>query len=163
MPIKQVVINASPLITLFRSQQDDLLPQLFDKIYVPDAVWNEVVLSGKQDIAAQKLPTRDWYTKLPPVTTDTDIQLWNLGAGESEVMHHTRQMALDRAIVDDQAARRCCRSLEIRTLGTCGVLVVAKRRGIIPELQPAIQKLRDAGLWLSDTLVHSLLLQAGEI
>ena len=66
---------------------------------------------------------------------------------------------MDRAIVDDLAARRCCKSLDIRSLGTCGVLVLAKRRGLISDLQPTIQKLKDAGLWLSDRLVASLLEQ----
>ncbi len=64
MPIKRVVINASPLITLFASQQDYLLPELFDEIYVPDVVWNEVVHSGKEDIAAQQIPSRDWLIRL---------------------------------------------------------------------------------------------------
>ena len=36
-----------------------------------------------------------------------------------------------RAMVDDQAARRCARTLGIRTLGTGGMLVLAKRRGLI--------------------------------
>jgi len=157
MPIKRVVINASPLITLFSSQQEYLLPDLFDEIYVPDAVWNEVVLSEKADRAAQEVPQQAWLTKLPADAVDLDIQIWNLGAGESEVMHHTRKLNSDRAIVDDLAARRCCKNLDIRSLGTCGVLVLAKRRGVITELQPAIQKLRDAGLWLSDGLVASLL------
>jgi len=160
MPIKRVVIDASPLITLFSSQLNHLLPKLFDEIYVPDAVWNEVVLSGKDDMASQQLPHVDWLIKLPAVTVDLDIQRWNLGAGESEVMHHSRKLETDRSIVDDLAARRCCKSLSIRSLGTCGVLVVAKRRGLITDLQPAIQKLRDAGLWLSDRLVASLLDQA---
>ncbi len=149
MPINRVVINASPLITLFASQQDYLLPELFDEIYVPDAVWNEVVVAGKGDSAAQKIPGIDWLIKLPSVAVDLDIQRWNLGAGESEVTHHSRKLETDRAIVDDFAARRCCKSLAIRSLGTCGVLVVAKRRGLIPDLEPAIQKLRDVGLWIS--------------
>jgi len=125
MPIKRVVIDASPLITLFSSQLNHLLPKLFDEIYVPDAVWNEVVLSGKDDMASQQLPHVDWLIKLPAVTVDLDIQRWNLGAGESEVMHHSRKLETDRSIVDDLAARRCCKSLSIRSLGTCGVLVVA--------------------------------------
>jgi predicted nucleic acid-binding protein len=48
---KRVVINASPLITLCRSQLHVLLPQLFDAVYVPDAVWQEVVNGGKDDAA----------------------------------------------------------------------------------------------------------------
>ncbi len=39
MRIDAVVVNASPLITLFRSGQSDLLPSLFNRIVVPEPVW----------------------------------------------------------------------------------------------------------------------------
>jgi len=65
--IKRVVINSSPLITLCRSQLHTLLPQLFEAVYVPDAVWQEVVNGGKDDAAARIVPTLDWLQRLPPV------------------------------------------------------------------------------------------------
>jgi len=46
MRIDAVVVNASPLIALFRSGQADLLPRLFKRIVVPDAVWSEVLAGG---------------------------------------------------------------------------------------------------------------------
>ncbi len=49
MPIEAVVVNASPLITLFRSGQADLLPRLFKRIVVPQAVWQEVVQDAWDD------------------------------------------------------------------------------------------------------------------
>jgi predicted nucleic acid-binding protein len=42
MRIDAAVVNASPLISLFRSGQASLLPRLFDRIVVPEAVWQEV-------------------------------------------------------------------------------------------------------------------------
>ncbi|WP_334765052.1 DUF3368 domain-containing protein [Nostoc sp.] len=60
------------------------------------------------------------------------------------------------AIVDDRAAQRCGQALGITTIGTGGLLILAKRRGLIPSISPGIQALRDAGLWLSDTLVNLL-------
>ena len=53
MPIDRVVINASPLITLFRS---GLLPQVFPELLVPEPVWNEVVSQTYDDPAARRLP-----------------------------------------------------------------------------------------------------------
>jgi predicted nucleic acid-binding protein len=52
MSIDRVVINASPLITLFRSAQAHLLPELFPRIIVPETVWQEVT-SEKDDAAAR--------------------------------------------------------------------------------------------------------------
>ena len=43
MPLDRVVVNASPLLVLFKSGQAELLPQLFGEILVPQAVWNEVM------------------------------------------------------------------------------------------------------------------------
>lgn len=48
MRIDAVVINASPLITLFRSGQAGLLPRLFTHIVVPKAVWKEVVIDERE-------------------------------------------------------------------------------------------------------------------
>lgn len=66
------------------------------------------------------------------------------------------------AIVDDDYARRCARGLGVGTLGTCGVLVLAKRRGVIDAVEPALYALKDAGLWLSPTLIRAVLSEAGE-
>jgi predicted nucleic acid-binding protein len=52
--------------------------------------------------------------------------------------------------------------LSITTIGTGGLLVLAKRRGIISSISPGIQALQNAGLWLSETVVNLLKQQAGE-
>ena len=55
MRIDAIVLNASPLITLFRSGQADLLPLLFKHIVVPEAVWQEVMMGEREDAAAREL------------------------------------------------------------------------------------------------------------
>ncbi|QTR48033.1 DUF3368 domain-containing protein [Thiothrix litoralis] len=124
-------------------------------------MWQEVVNGGKDDAAACIVPTLDWLQRLPPVDVALDIQRWNLGAGESAVMHHARELAADRAILDDAAARRCARSINIAMTGTCGVIVLAKRRGLLPKAEPAFRQLQAAGLWLSEELIAALLQEAG--
>lgn len=44
MRIERVVINASPLIILFRGHLESLLPGLFGEIGTPDAVWSDDVV-----------------------------------------------------------------------------------------------------------------------
>jgi predicted nucleic acid-binding protein len=60
MGIDTVVVNASPLTTLFRSAQADLLARLFARIMVPEAVWTEVVVDGWDDKAARELSAQPW-------------------------------------------------------------------------------------------------------
>ena len=161
MLIKQVVIDSSPLIALFKSQQADLLPQLFTNILIPEAVWNEVTAEGKNDVPSQQLPTVNWAQKKETNITP-EIAAWDLGTGESEVLSLALNTPNFAAIIDDRAARRCPRTFGIITIGTGRILILAKQRGIIPLVSPRIQALRDAGLWLSDNLINLLQQQAGE-
>jgi predicted nucleic acid-binding protein len=164
MRIDRVVINASPLITLFRSQQAELLPDLFLDIVVPEAVWIEVqagVQDEPTDTAARELPRSSWVTR-STVDISPRIVAWNLGAGESAVLSFALDHPGYRAVIDDRAARRCARTLGIRHLGTGGMLVLAKRRGLINSVGERLRRLKEAGLWLSDDLIALLLREAGE-
>ncbi|NJM76957.1 MAG: DUF3368 domain-containing protein [Acaryochloridaceae cyanobacterium RU_4_10] len=161
MPIEKVVVNASPLITLYKSQLADLLPQLFGQIQVPPAVWQEVTAS-KDDVAAQTLPQSTWVVQAEAIVLHPLVSAWDLGAGESEVLSYALLHPKHTAIIDDAAARRCAISLNIPTLGTGGIIVLAKRRGLISSVIEPIQALRNAGLWLSGDLVNILKRQAGE-
>jgi predicted nucleic acid-binding protein len=162
MRIDRVVVNASPLITLFKSSQAELLPALFKTVFVPDAVWHEVVTAPHEDEATRGLSAATWVSRLEPLPLDPLVLAWDAGPGETEVLSYARANPDVRAIVDDDYARRCARSLGVRTLGTCGVLVLAKRRGVITAVEPGLRALTDAGLWLSPTLIRAVLAEADE-
>jgi len=61
MQIEKVVVNASPLILLSKSDLEELLPKLFKEIIIPEAVWNEVSLGD--DIAWQKIQKANWLKR----------------------------------------------------------------------------------------------------
>ncbi len=158
--IEKVVINASPLILLFKSGLADLLPQMFSEIIVPDAVWSEV-LADKSDVAATQLPSVTWVNRIT-VEISPEVLIWNLGDGESEVLSYAVKETEYRAMIDDRAARRCAQTFGIKTLGTGGALVLAKKRGLISSVNDELKKVQDVGLWLSDEIVVLLREQAGE-
>lgn len=139
MRIEQVVINASPLITLFRVGLHPLLSQLFTDLVVPDAVWDEVVSGAHDDPATRGLPLAPWVRRVQPAI-DPQVTAWNLGAGETAVLSFAHDHPAYTAIVDDRAARRCAHTLGIRLLGTAGVLVLAQRRGEIAAGEPALRQ-----------------------
>jgi len=110
MPIDAVVVNASPLIALFRSGQADLLPRLFQRVVVPDAVWDEVIAGGHRDVAAQNLAVQTWALR-DVVPVSQPVSAWNLGAGETSVLSYALAHPPLRAMIDDADARRCARTL----------------------------------------------------
>ena len=161
MPIDRVVVNASPLIALFRSGQAELLGQLWPEVMIPEAVWMEV-LAG-EDAAARGLPVAPWAKQVTVTAVAPTIAAWDLGPGESEVLTFALEHPGYRVIVDDAEARRCARTFGISILGTGGTLILAKRRGLIVSVSESLMALRNAGLWLSDELVLLLKRQAGEV
>lgn len=161
MPTKQVVIDSSPLIVLFNSQLANLLPQLFTTVDVPPTVWKEVT-AYKNDAAARSLSQATWAKQTAAGSIADSVAAWDLGSGESAVISYAIARPNYTAIVDDAAARRCAISLGVPTLGTGGLIVLAKKRGLIASVTEPIESLRNQGLWLSDSLVALLKQQAGE-
>lgn len=161
MQIEKVVVNASPLILLFKSDLEHLLSELFSEIVVPEAVWNEIQRGG--DAASRKLLDNEktWITRRA-IQIPNEILVWNLGDGESEVLSWAFANKDFRAMVDDKAARNCAQTLKIKTLGTGGMLVLAKKHGLIDSVGEALRKLETAGLYISDEVIKLLKHQAGE-
>jgi predicted nucleic acid-binding protein len=154
MPIDRVVVNASPLIILAKTGHAVLLPRLFDSIVLPYDVVNEI--RQTVDDASRLIDTCGWLEQMV-VTVSPDISGWNLGDGETAVLSFALDNPGIRASIDDRAARRCAEALSIPTIGTIGILLLAKRRGLIDSARAAIGEVRSAGLYVSDELVESLL------
>jgi predicted nucleic acid-binding protein len=159
---KTIITDSSPLIILLKSDLEDILPALFDEILVPESVWQEISSGSKTDAAKQKLPLIFWLKRTAATVSNKKIENYNLGKGETEAL----SLALERpeagVILDDFAARKCARDLKIPFIGTGGLLVSAKQKGLIPSVSQALEKVQNEGLWLSDAVTVLLKERAGE-
>lgn len=70
---------------------------------------------------------------------------WDLGQGESAVISFVLENPGFWAVIDDREARRCAMALHCRHTGTLGILVLAKRRGVIPSIREYIERLKEGG------------------
>jgi predicted nucleic acid-binding protein len=162
MPINRVVVNASPIICLFKSGLADLLPALFREVNVPEEVHQEILAKGKGDLAARGLPSADWLKRVGGISIPPQVASWDLGAGESAVISLALRDPEYWAIIDDREARRCALSLQCRYTGTVGVIVLAKKRELIPSIRESLEKLITAGLWLSSDFRDQVCRRFGE-
>ena len=162
MPISRVILNASPLICLFRSGLAGIFSSLFQEIVVPEAVIKEVMAEGKTDFAAKTLVSQSWVRRIADIPFDPRVVAWDLGEGESAVLSFALKNPGFWAVMDDREARRCALSIQCRFIGTLGILLLAKRRGIIPSLRESLDKLQGAGFWLSTSLVNEICQRSGE-
>ena len=67
-----------------------------------------------------------------------------------------------RVLLDDRLARRVALQLGLPVVGTLGVLIAAKRRGLLERVRPGLQRLRASGYFLSDAVFAEALRLAGE-
>ena len=94
---------------------------------------------------------------IPPI-----IASWDLGAGESAVLAYSMLNRTCWSILDDREARRRASSIGCMHTGTVGIMMLAKRQNIIPSVRVCLDKLSDAGLWMSAEFVEEILRSAGE-
>jgi len=161
MPVEKIVLNASPLILLCNSGLVFILPELFTKIVVPDAVWQEIVGGPHVDRAAQMLPGLGWLKK-ESVNSVLDVIRWDLGMGETQVLSFAIKHSDYTPVLDDMLAKKCARSLGVQTMGTGTVLILAKERGLIESVEQSLRKLQNVGLWISEPIIQLLKHRAGE-
>jgi predicted nucleic acid-binding protein len=50
----------------------------------------------------------------------------------------------------------------LNVIGTCGLLLQAKRRDLVAEVRPLVEELSDSGYYLSESLIEAVCRLAGE-
>jgi predicted nucleic acid-binding protein len=162
MPINRVIVNASPLICLNKSGLIELLPGLFKEVVVPEEVCREILAKGKENLSGQEIFSAGWLKRIETIAIAPQVASWDLGQGESAVLSFAFSNPEYWAIIDDREARRCAQSLHCRFTGTVGIIALAKRRGIITSIRISLEKLRNAGLWMSADLREQVCRKFGE-
>ena len=87
---------------------------------------------------------------------------WDLGAGESAVISLASANPVSIAVLDDLAARRCAQAIDLKIIGTLGLVLMAKRAGIISSATDALRRIVAAGLFISPHHLEAIRRQAGE-
>ena len=146
--MKPAVLNASPVIVLARAGYLDLVPKLVSSPVIPRAVATEISAGGADDPAATFLGQPSWLTVVDLNPALSPLAIWRLGQGESEVLEYARRNPGTVAILDDRAARRSATALNIPIVGTLGLLLAAKRSGLIESIDNAIDRVRSCGLFV---------------
>jgi uncharacterized protein len=147
-----VVADASLLIGLDRAGHIEILPALFPYLVAPPAV-----------IAEFGMPAV-WLRQVPVEDSREADRLWrcSFGAGESEVLAVALAHPGSTILMDEKRGRRIATGRGIRVIGTAGVLLVAKRQGVIPEVRTVLDELVRTGFRLSESLYLGKLERAGE-
>ncbi len=157
-----VVSNTTPLIGLATIQRFDLLQQLFGKLYIPQAVYDEAVTAGREEGGAKReVSTADWIeTVAVKDRSAVEALLDELDLGEAETIVLARELRAEWVLMDEKKGRRKVTELGLNKIGTVGILLKAKQVGLIAEIRPELDRLRTEGFSLSQRVIDAVLRQA---
>lgn len=158
-----IVADSSPLIALAIIQQLDLLPQLYQQVLIPPAVWEEVTIKGVGLPGAQAVSQVTWLTIQTPELGILEPLLILVDRGEAEAIALAQAIPNSTVLLDDAQARRVAERLTLRRIGTLGILRRAKKAGLITALQPYIQTLQANGIYIRRSLIEAVLQDVGEL
>jgi uncharacterized protein len=85
----------------------------------------------------------------------------SVDAGEAEAIVLARELGL-KVILDDLRARRLALRFGLEVIGTLGILVRAKKQGILDGLEPMLNQLEGVGFHMTRELKEEALRQAFE-
>lgn len=158
-----VISDSSCLIGVAKICQLDTLKRLFGEIYIPLAVYNEVVEKGAFKKEADQIKDATWIKRynIQDRLAKQILELY-LGSGEAETIILGRELSADYVILDERLAREVASQMGLKVIGLLGILVKAKEKGLISRLKPLIEALRKGRFRISENLEEEILKRVGE-
>lgn len=150
------VSNSTPLIALSKIGKIELLREYFGYIYIPKAVYEEVVVNGGILYGAEEVAKADWII-VEDVGNTLAVESLSmyLDAGESEAIVLAKEKN-GLLIIDDGDGRKAATNMNIDITGTVGVLLKAGMDGKI-DLRESLDELNACGFRLSEKVRNFVL------
>jgi predicted nucleic acid-binding protein len=131
-------------------------------VVVPPAVVDELAEGRALGMNLPDLTLFDWVTVRRPVSELAVPLVTNLGSGETEVLMLGLESAEGVVVLDDGLARRVAEALGLRLKGTLGLLLDAKRAGLISTVGPLLDQLHALRFHVAPHTRTAVLKLAGE-
>lgn len=155
----EVVSNTTPLISLADIGLLWVLNELYGEIRIPEAVMNEII----SDPARSEVSSSGWIKVCPvPESPGKRIYSSRLHAGEVGTIILAETLHADLVLMDDNAAKKTAKYLGMKVTGTLGVIMRAKREGLIDAVEPYIRALIEDGMYISPKIIDYVLTESGE-
>lgn len=151
-----VVANTSPICYLLLIGYVDVLPMLFGRVNIPQAVCNELGEEGAPAVVQTWIAQPPAWLEVQHVVTEHDPTLNRLHQGEREAILLAERLGTDLILLDEKAARQVAAGRGLNVTGLLGILDEAATRGLI-DLPRSVERLQQTTFRASPPLLKSLL------
>lgn len=161
-----IMSDTSPLSNLAIVGCLSLLQQIYNKVIIPQGVAEELRNASDEKKLIAAVFSLDWIEVIPAKNVELISVLRNdhkLDRGEAEAIALALELNADELLIDERLGRREATRLGLPITGVLGILLVAKRRGLISAVQPVMDALiTQAGFRVSSQLYTAVLKAADE-
>ena len=160
MVLPRAVTNAGPLIYLALLNRFSLLQRVINELFIPQAVYSEVVLLGAGQPGANE--TREtveqgWLVRSSVQNRiAVEALLGSLDIGEAEVIISARENGIQQVLLDDRTARSKAKGMGLSVIGTIGILLVAQEVGVEIDIKRDLDLLIQHNFRISQDLYDKL-------
>lgn len=160
----KVICSTSALVYLYRIKALKWLPQMFDQVWVPSDVLEELQRGLFIGLDVPHLFDYDWVRYADPQATLPSAWLsQELNLSDLVTLSLCFEIPDAVALLDDGRARKTGHVAGLTVWGTLQVLLEAKKRGLIKRIAPYVNRLSaEAGMWLTEETRRRILRLAGE-
>jgi len=124
-----IISDSTTVITLLNINKLDILTNLFDKVYLPQRVYQEIVIDEKIELDNDFFITKEIKDK-----ELYSILLKTLDSGEAEAIILAIEMNLS-LIIDERKGRKVAKNLGINIFGFIGLLLLNYKNGYLSKVE----------------------------
>lgn len=142
-----VISDTTPIISLIKANSLDLLKKLYGKVLIPKAVYRELTENTVFAKEAEIIKDIDFLAVVAVENEKSVSVLRNvtgLDAGESESLIMYDEQKADLLLMDEHKGRSVAKQLNVRHIGTVGILLLAYDKEMI--LRDDVKKCLDTML-----------------
>lgn len=155
-----LVADASPLITLTCCDCLHILEKLFGEVKVSAAVHEEVTVKNRA--GSTQLLKYLQEKVVEEESTTLVIEGGSLDRGELSSMILYKKIRANYLLIDEKLGRKIAKLNNIKVVGSLGILIEAKKKGIISSIKPHVEILRASSIYFSSALLDHALKMANE-
>ncbi|GBE36146.1 hypothetical protein BMS3Bbin07_00286 [bacterium BMS3Bbin07] len=158
---KLIVSDATPIISFSRIGKLELFHQIVGEILIPEEVSRELFEYKKADVKSIK---HCKWINVGAVKSKSDVELLmpTLDRGESEVIILSKELKASLVIIDELSARKVAMMLNLPLIGTVGLLIAARKKGLIDKVKPVWDKMIAQGVRYGEEFYRKVLSEIGE-
>jgi predicted nucleic acid-binding protein len=152
------VSNTTPLRYLIAIGQEHLLGLLFETVFVPSAVHQELIEARTPEIVRLRvLSLPPWYEiRAVHESHETTFPV-ALHHGEREAILLAEKLHPDVILIDEQIGRTIALARDLPVSGTLGILERADMMGFISDFPQVLKQLKTSGFYIAESLELRLL------